>query len=154
MFSIKANSVNVWLFPTALFLLGLTVWVIGMVLVSKQFLAIFNVASGVLAVVCILLLCERQYFTLAGIFLCITLLLAVSNIGLSLSWQKTQNSGPFMGLLGKEGVTATPLQPKGRVRIDGQMVDAMSEGLFVAEGEKIRVIRCGKKTLIVEKIVA
>lgn len=145
---------NAWLFPIALFLLGLTIWVIGIVFVNKQYLPIFNISSGILAVVCILLLVERQQYALAGVLLCLTLLFAVTNVGLSLSWQKSVASGPLVDLLGKQGMTVTVLQPKGKVRIDDKEFPASSEGLFINEGESVRVIRCSSKILIVEKTSA
>jgi membrane-bound ClpP family serine protease len=98
------------------------------------------------------LLFQQQCWALATAFLCIVLLIAVTNIGLGISWNSTQPSGPLGRWVGKKGICTTPLNPKGSVRIDAQVLNAMSEGIFIPEGQQVRVIRAGAKFVIVEKI--
>lgn len=42
--------------------------------------------------------------------------------------------------LGREGYTLTALRPAGDMKIDGNRVDVVSEGDFIARGVKVRVI--------------
>lgn len=43
-------------------------------------------------------------------------------------------------LLGKEGVTITALRPAGAVELEGDRIDVVTEGEFLASGVKVRVI--------------
>jgi len=42
-------------------------------------------------------------------------------------------------LLGQEGVSLTPLRPSGTIEIDGNRIDAVTEGTFIQAGETIVV---------------
>jgi len=44
-------------------------------------------------------------------------------------------------LAGKKGHATTPLHPGGKVELDGQIVDVVAEGEFVAQGEPVEVLR-------------
>lgn len=44
-------------------------------------------------------------------------------------------------LIGKEGVTLSPLHPGGKIRIGDRILDAISDGQMIDAGEKIRVLR-------------
>lgn len=56
------------------------------------------------------------------------------------------------GLIGVEGVAATVLRLSGKVRINGEVYDAVSESEFIERGEKIRVIRFENSQLYVERV--
>jgi membrane-bound serine protease (ClpP class) len=43
--------------------------------------------------------------------------------------------------IGKAGIAATILRPAGKVEIDGEMFDALSEVGYINKGERIKVIR-------------
>ena len=45
-----------------------------------------------------------------------------------------------MAMVGRTGVTATPLRPAGVIEIDGQRLDVVTEGEFVAAGTAVRVL--------------
>jgi len=52
-------------------------------------------------------------------------------------------------IIGKEGISLTPLRPAGIAEIDGKRVDVVSEGGFVDKKEKIKVIDVkGSKVLV------
>jgi membrane-bound serine protease (ClpP class) len=52
-------------------------------------------------------------------------------------------------LVGRMGHAVTPLKPGGKVEIDGQVIDALSEGEFVAAGEPVEILRVdGMHTLV------
>ncbi len=43
----------------------------------------------------------------------------------------------------------TPLRPGGKIEIDGQVLDVVSEGEFVAAGEQVEVLKVeGMRTLV------
>ena len=44
-------------------------------------------------------------------------------------------------LVGKTGLAETVLRPSGRISVEGEIYDAMTEGAFVNKGEKIRITR-------------
>ncbi|MCA1803216.1 MAG: hypothetical protein LC662_12260 [Rhodothermaceae bacterium] len=55
-------------------------------------------------------------------------------------------------LLGMEGVTITPLRPSGVVLVDDRRVDVISDGEFVENGARIRVVDTGSSRVVVKKI--
>lgn len=50
---------------------------------------------------------------------------------------------------GKQGITLSVLRPAGKIQIDGQILDAQSEGSFIEKGEKVIVKRAENSYLIV-----
>ncbi len=54
--------------------------------------------------------------------------------------------------LHKEGIVLSELRPSGTAKIDGDLVDVISEGSFISKGEKIRVIKVEGVRIIVRKI--
>jgi membrane-bound serine protease (ClpP class) len=52
-------------------------------------------------------------------------------------------------LLGKEGVTITPLRPSGIVEVEQSRYDVVSEGSFVAAGVRVKVIRVEGSRVVV-----
>jgi len=55
-------------------------------------------------------------------------------------------------LVGKEGVTKSPLRPAGVALIEGQRVDVVSRGEFVEPGRPVRVIAVDGTRIVVEEI--
>jgi membrane-bound serine protease (ClpP class) len=45
------------------------------------------------------------------------------------------------GLAGRHGHATTPLRPGGKIAVDGQILDVVAEGEFVAQGEPVEVLR-------------
>ncbi len=44
-------------------------------------------------------------------------------------------------LIGKTGITKTPLRPSGTVVIDGERIDAVAEGVFILTGKEVTVVK-------------
>ena len=54
-------------------------------------------------------------------------------------------------LTGKIGVAVTPLRPAGIVEIEGERIDVVSEGGFIAKGEEIIVYKIAGNRIVVKK---
>lgn len=62
-------------------------------------------------------------------------------------------SGPDLSILiGKEGITATVLRPSGKVWIEEEMYDGVSESGFIEKGHKIKVVRFENAQVYVEAL--
>jgi membrane-bound serine protease (ClpP class) len=57
----------------------------------------------------------------------------------------------FIALKGKTGTTQTVLRPGGKVLIDGEVYDAMTESGFIDRGENIVVVKVGTAQLYVDR---
>ncbi|MFC4546146.1 nodulation protein NfeD [Paenactinomyces guangxiensis] len=90
--------------------------------------------------------------------------LAIRLFGLKPSWNKLilqssqkneqgyTSSEDRRELLGKIGVTITPLRPSGFAEFDGQREDVVSEGDIVPHGAKVKVIRVEGARVVVRKV--
>lgn len=58
----------------------------------------------------------------------------------------------FMALKGKTGTAQTVLRPGGKVLIDGEVYDAVTEGGFIDRGEDIVVLKVGTAQLYVDRL--
>lgn len=56
------------------------------------------------------------------------------------------------GFLGREGVAVTTLRPAGAVEFDGVKLDVVSEGEFIRQGAKVRVLKVEGRRIIVREI--
>lgn len=62
-------------------------------------------------------------------------------------------SSPDLSLLvGKEGTAATVLRPSGKVAVDGEYYDGVSESGFIEKGSKVKVIRFENAQVYVENL--
>jgi membrane-bound serine protease (ClpP class) len=57
------------------------------------------------------------------------------------------------GLLGREGVTLSPLRPAGIVDIDGQRLDVVTDSEFLDRGVRVRVSDVESTRVVVEPVV-
>lgn len=57
----------------------------------------------------------------------------------------------FLALKGKTGTAQTVLRPGGKVLIDGEVFDAMSQGDFIERGETVVVVKVGTAQLYVDR---
>ena len=55
-------------------------------------------------------------------------------------------------LVGKIGFAYTVFKPSGKLIYDGKTYDAMSDGEFIEQGEKIKVVDIKNNTIIVKKV--
>lgn len=62
-------------------------------------------------------------------------------VALTADLENTTASPVLESLIGKEGIAATVLRPSGKVLLDGQLYDGVSESGFIEKGTPIRVIR-------------
>lgn len=61
----------------------------------------------------------------------------------------TPQASELSALVGKTGLTETPLRPSGVVRIEGRRYDALAEHDMIETGRTIRVVRAGGTEVIV-----
>ena len=54
--------------------------------------------------------------------------------------------------LGKTGVAISELRPSGIIEIDGERLDALSEGVFIPKGTTIKVVRVEGSKIIVRRV--
>ncbi len=62
------------------------------------------------------------------------------------------SSPDLSSLVGKEGIAATVLRPSGKVSIDGEYYDGVSESGFIEKGRKVKVIRFENAQVYVEDL--
>ena len=55
-------------------------------------------------------------------------------------------------LVGRQGHSVTPLRPGGKIELDGQVLDVVAEGDYVAIGEPVEVLRVDGMRTVVGKI--
>lgn len=54
--------------------------------------------------------------------------------------------------LDKEGISSTVLRPSGIADFDGVKIDVVSEGAFIAEGRKVKVMKVVGRSIVVREI--
>jgi len=54
--------------------------------------------------------------------------------------------------LGKEGLSSTVLRPSGVADFDGIKVDVVSEGSFISQNKKVKVIKVAGRSIVVREI--
>lgn len=54
--------------------------------------------------------------------------------------------------LGKEGISSTVLRPSGVADFDGVKIDVVSEGVFIPQGSKVKVIKVSGRSILVREI--
>lgn len=55
------------------------------------------------------------------------------------------------GYIGKTGISITPLRPSGTAKIEGDRVDVVTEGIFLPEATRIKVISVQGNRVVVRK---
>jgi membrane-bound serine protease (ClpP class) len=62
-------------------------------------------------------------------------------------------SAPDMsGMIGAEGLALTDLRPSGTAGFGDERVDVVTEGPWIEEGSKVKVVRAGVTSLVVRQI--
>ena len=94
---------------------------------------------------------DAVFTVLAGLIFGFTLTLWLSDkigkkgifkkIALNADLEGAVSSPSLISLVGKKGMAATVLRPSGKVWVDGEFYDAVSESGFIEKGDKIKVIR-------------
>ncbi|MDR1879940.1 MAG: nodulation protein NfeD [Tannerellaceae bacterium] len=73
-------------------------------------------------------------------------------VALNADLEEAVSSPRLTGLIGKEGVAATVLRPSGKIWIEGEMYDSVSDSGFIEKGKAVRVIRYENAQAYVELI--
>lgn len=60
------------------------------------------------------------------------------------------NEPSDLSLIGREGVVFSALRPAGAIEIGGQRIDAVSDGAFIDQGARVRVIEVHGNRVVVE----
>lgn len=55
-------------------------------------------------------------------------------------------------LIGKEGMTTTPLRPSGTVLIEEEYVDVVTEGSYLSKGVRVKVVKVEGSRIVVRKL--
>lgn len=127
----------------------------------------FGIAGTVMLIVGVIYAFLQFSLTAAFLFLLLALSLVILlvtwffkkgiNRGLSLKNRETVSQGfkPFSKsyekYLNKEGMALSTLRPAGFIKIENEKIEAVSQGEFIKEGEKIRIIKVEGNKLIVVK---
>ncbi|MDR1938163.1 MAG: nodulation protein NfeD [Tannerellaceae bacterium] len=62
-------------------------------------------------------------------------------VALNADLEASVSSPALTGLIGKEGIAATVLRPSGKVTVEGEWYDGVSESGFIEKGSKVKVVR-------------
>ena len=54
-----------------------------------------------------------------------------------------------MELIGRAGLTITPLRPAGTITIDDERIDVVSEGGYIDNGQSVKVIKVEGSRIVV-----
>ncbi|MBS4199716.1 nodulation protein NfeD [Bacillus sp. FJAT-49732] len=55
-------------------------------------------------------------------------------------------------LIGREGVTVTPLRPSGTVKVDEERLDVVAEGSFIENNTKVKVVKVEGSRIVVREL--
>jgi len=55
-------------------------------------------------------------------------------------------------IVGAEGVTVTPLRPAGAAMIHGKRVDVVTDGVYIGEGQRVRVREVHGSRIVVDPV--
>lgn len=155
-----ANWLHIALFVLGIILLILEIFIPGGIVGSVGFVSM--VSGLVLAAYD-----TQQGLAALGIAVLTTIVVAFvlfKYFGFRGMWEKLilrdtqQNEAGYVAprdrraLLGKTGLSLTPLRPAGVVKIDGERVDAVTEGGFIPAGRPIRVAHVeGTRVVVLEQ---
>jgi membrane-bound serine protease (ClpP class) len=64
----------------------------------------------------------------------------------------TPSADRLADLVGQEGLVQSTLRPSGLIRVDGQRVEARSEGLPIERGVRVKVIRAAGNCVVVRPV--
>lgn len=64
---------------------------------------------------------------------------------------KPELTAAQMQLMGATGTAVTVLRPAGKARIDGQLLEVVSDGPFIEQGARVRVVHVSKHRVVVQE---
>ncbi|NLY17807.1 MAG: hypothetical protein GX045_02360 [Clostridiaceae bacterium] len=164
---------NVFGFLTDIQIYQIIIFIVGLIfLIIEIFTPGFGVSGGiglVLLVIGILITASTPFealvmiiMLLAIIGLALTIILHSTARGklsktLILNEKLNKESG-FIGtedleyFVGKEGITVTTLRPAGIAEFDGVKLDVVSEGEFIPNGTRVKIIKVSGRRIVVRDI--
>lgn len=74
-------------------------------------------------------------------------------VALNADLEDAISSPNLSSLIGKEGIAATVLRPSGKVLIDGEFYDGVSDSGFIEKGRRVKVVRFENAQVYVENII-
>lgn len=105
---------------------------------------------------------EASLTVLFGLGLGFTLMLWLSNkigtkglfrkVALHKDLEESHSSPSLVSLIGKEGIAFTVLRPSGKVMIDNELYDGVSDLGFIEKGTKVKVVRFENAQVYVESL--
>lgn len=152
--------------------LVLTLIVIGFILfIIELFTPTFGIVgiTGILLLIAGCYMAVTQLSTLAGIFVSIASFIIIiicvrifprTRVAkrIFLSTAETKDTGFHSGskeldmLIGKEGVSLTPLRPSGTALIDGKRIDVVTEGVYLPQDSVIKVTAVKGPRIVVTEV--
>ncbi len=140
--------------------------VVGVAGIVSVFVSLFLALSGIGNIPAPLINYQRAWNGLS-IFAALTIILLyfiIKRLPKTELWHKlalteslaTANSGEATGKLrklnlGDQGTTRTPLRPVGKALLNDKLVEVVTEGEFIGEGEKVRVLELSGNRVVVKK---
>lgn len=55
-------------------------------------------------------------------------------------------------LVGKVGFAETPFKPAGKISINGEIFDAISQGKYIEKGSKVKIVSVKSNKIVVKQI--
>jgi membrane-bound serine protease (ClpP class) len=157
-----------WVYSIGFLLLGFTLLLLEIFVIPGLnifgLLGLLAVSTGVYIAYLKMGLVEAVLIAAVGIFITLVLLRSViksrgwRSLVLSNSVSRAEGFDSarkdFASLLGLVGEAVTPLRPTGRVRFEEELVDVVSEGGFVLQGDRVRVIAINGHRVVVQPLAA
>ena len=155
-----------WFYSIGFLMLGFTLLLIEVFAIPGLnifgLLGLLAVAAGIYAAYLKIGLIEAMVVAIVGVSITLILLRSVLKTGrwrsLILSNSTSKNDGfdssrkDYSSFLGLVGEAVTPLHPTGRVRFYEELVDVVSEGGFIGQGERVRVITVNGHRIVVQAL--
>lgn len=143
-----------------------------LLLIAEMFTPGFGLAGGsglVLIIVGIILTARNPFEAMMMVIILLVLLAILLLIVLRsakkgklskklILWSAAKREDGFSSaadtssMTGKEGVALTVLRPAGTGQFDGQRLDVVTEGAFIENGTKLRIVRTEGRRIVVEPI--
>jgi len=125
---------------------GIVLIVVGIILAMgsvKQAIEILSISIILTTIITILLI--RRGYSLKSF----EKIVLTTNLNKEGGYISSEDKG---GYLGKEGITISELRPSGIVEIDGERIDAISEGVFIPKNTSIKVVKVEGSKIIVRRL--
>ena len=168
-----SSALGIFSFVEGIESLQATLFILGLVLlIVEAFIPGFGIAggSGIVLLVMGIILTARTPFEALMMVVILLLLIALVVAIILRSAKKGQlsrklilrsaakheegfrTSADYSALVGQEGVALTVLRPAGSGEFAGQRLDVVTDGTFIENGTRIRIIRTEGRRIVVQPI--